>query len=125
MVERILGGGDKESAQLVDLICSEETSHVQKGIKWFSFVCSAKGYNLEEHFRESVKKYVPGGELLPPFNVWAREQAGMTKELYISVSAVRKQMETKTSSNVLKIASERENFKKQLSSKIIQLDTEE
>lgn len=124
MVERILGGGDKESAQLVDLICSEETSHVQKGIKWFTFVCNELNYDLENHFKESVKKYVPGGELLPPFNVWAREQAGMSKELYISVSATRKQMETKTSSNVLKIANERENFKKQLQVKVAQLDGE-
>lgn len=72
MVDRILGTGDKRSAQLVDLICSEETDHVKKGIRWFSFVCKALQLDTEQHFAKAVRQYVPGGELLPPFNVWAR-----------------------------------------------------
>jgi len=122
MVDRILGSGDKKSAQLVDLICSEETSHVQKGIKWFSYVCNQLEYDVERHFADCVRKHVPGGELLPPFNVWAREQAGMAKELYISVAAPRRQMETEINSNTLRIAKERAQFSKSLQQQVQLLD---
>ena len=123
MVDKILGAGDKESAQLIDLICSEEISHVHKGIKWFSVVCNELGVEIEKHFEDNVKKYVPGGELLSPFNVWARQQAGMEKELYIGVSAQRKTMETKSNINTELIATQRGKFKETLQSKLDELDS--
>lgn len=119
MVDRILGTGDKETAQLIDLICSEEVSHVHKGIKWFSFVCNELQVDVEKHFQENVRKYVPGGELLPPFNIWAREQAGMEKKLYIGVSAERKTMETKMNVNTNLIAQKRDKFKSHLENTIM------
>ena len=124
MVDRILGTGDKPSAQLVDLICSEETDHVKKGIRWFSFVCQELQYDTEAHFGQAVRQYVPGGELLPPFNVWAREQAGMSKDLYIGVAATRKQMETRTTAPLLRIASQREAFKHSLQPTFDELHSE-
>ena len=69
---------------------------------------------MEKHFQENVRKYVPGGELLPPFNVWAREQAGMEKKMYIGVSAERKTMETTMNVNTNLIAQKRDTFKSYL-----------
>ena len=111
MVEKLVGSGDNDSAMLIDLICSEETTHVEKGVNWFSYLCDKYSFDKELEFKRAVKKYVPGGELLPPFNVWAREQAGMDPAMYMGSAAQRKQMEVVPTHNCIKVSAKRHIYK--------------
>ena len=126
MVEKLVGSGDNDSAMLVDLICSEETTHVEKGVNWFSYLCDKHSFDKELEFKTAIKKYVPGGELLPPFNVWAREQAGMNPEMYMSSAAKRNQMEVQPTNNCVKVSEKRHIYKNStwLKNQLHQLDKE-
>ncbi|MBZ6380554.1 ferritin-like domain-containing protein [Sphingomonas sanguinis] len=80
-VARVRAGGDETSARILNRIYTDEIRHVGFGAKWFGYL--AAGYDIEpakqwqmlvrRHFRGLVK---------PPFNVSARETAGLTRDFY-------------------------------------------
>ena len=58
----------------LEVIYNEEISHVQKGDKWFKYICNQRDIDIHETFFEILKKY----RLLNPrdINVEARLKAG-------------------------------------------------
>ncbi|EDO49716.1 predicted protein [Nematostella vectensis] len=74
---RFLSAGDKESADLLEVLYTEEITHVATGIQWFSFICDSI-----TTFHELVRKHFKG-YLKPPFDTSGREQAGMTEAWYL------------------------------------------
>lgn len=81
LVKRFYSADDHESARLVDTICREEVDHVNKGLKWFKYLCERDGVDAVQYFHEVVRQYalpIPG-----PFNTKARNEAGMPQEWYV------------------------------------------
>ncbi len=82
MIEKLIGAGDTQSAQVLNVIYEEEIGHVAKGVHWFKIVCAARHKEPQTHFKSLVKTYFPSG-LRAPFNHSAREMAGLTREYYL------------------------------------------
>ena len=82
--QRFAAQKDEDSVSMLEVIFQDEITHVEAGLKWFSFVCARHSpvLNPVETFHEMVKKYFQG-YLKPPFNTEARETAGMTEEWYL------------------------------------------
>lgn len=80
LVERFRGSGDHQSAKLIDLICSEEVEHVRIGVRWFDWLCARNSANPLVEFRKITEALKP--PMLPPFNVQARDSAGLPREFY-------------------------------------------
>ncbi|MEZ5921128.1 MAG: ferritin-like domain-containing protein [Parvularculaceae bacterium] len=78
---RLRREGDNASAEILDLIWHEEIPHVQAGTRWFKRVCKAKGLSPEQEFLRLVAERFSGG-LKPPFNIKAREIAGIPASFY-------------------------------------------
>ncbi len=81
MIEKLEAAGDRESADVLRVIYSEEIDHVRKGAHWFLQVCRAKGLNGEDTFRSLVKERF-NGPLKPPFNEEARTRADLPLSFY-------------------------------------------
>jgi len=56
--------------------------HVSIVAKLFEYQYEKKGLNVEKSYQKLVKKYFTGN-LKPPFNVDARNQAGLSEGFYI------------------------------------------
>jgi uncharacterized ferritin-like protein (DUF455 family) len=82
--KKMVGFGDMESAKLVDLICTEEISHVRAGVKWFKYYCAEEGLDPVPTFHDKARKYM--GIIPPPFNEEARLAADMSVEWYLPLS---------------------------------------
>ena len=88
---------DKESVQLMDIIYTDEITHVSTGMKWFLYICKQSDPPLYciPTFHNIVRKHFRG-YLKPPFNTEGRRTAGMTKEWY---EPLMKQSVSKPSAN--------------------------
>jgi uncharacterized ferritin-like protein (DUF455 family) len=84
LVEKFKSQADRESSQLIDLICREEIDHVRKGLLWFQYLCQQQDLDPIATFHEKAGKYV--GVVPPPFNFDARGQAGMSADWFIPIS---------------------------------------
>lgn len=84
LMEKFKSQSDKQSSQLIDLICREEIDHVRKGIFWFQWLCQRESLDPIATFHEKAGAYV--GIVPPPFNVGARLEAGMPESWYIPIS---------------------------------------
>jgi uncharacterized ferritin-like protein (DUF455 family) len=87
-VAKFIGAGDKPSARLIDQICREEIAHVEKGMKWWKWLCERDGSNPVSCFHLAVKTYMDT-KLPPPFNTEARTRAGMPPEYYLPLALTR------------------------------------
>jgi len=85
LLDKVGHDGDKQSRQLVDIICTEEVDHVRKGLKWFKFLCERESLQPVATFH-SLMKTLLDTPLPPPFNSIAREKAGMTPEYYMPLA---------------------------------------
>lgn len=115
LVQKLKSSGDLASAKVVAAICSEEVRHVAIGMRWFRAVCGSssatKGAGVcddslaappaadlersarEEHevgelWRGLVRQHTGTG-LQRPFNVRARDQAGLPASWYTPLAGVR------------------------------------
>ena len=86
MIRRMENFGDAKSVAALQVIYDEEISHVAKGQKWFAWLCDQNGWNGQEKYHELVRKYF-SGKLKPPFNIPAREAAGLAESYYLPLSA--------------------------------------
>lgn len=82
MVEKLEKNGDRESAAILGVIYEDEKKHVAVGSKWFTFVCEREAKDPQSYYRQLVRTYFKG-EIKPPFNKPAREQAGLPEEFYV------------------------------------------
>ena len=81
-IERFRRAGDKESADVMEIIQTDEVTHVTAGHRWFTWCCDRDGgLDPIQTFREEVRRGWKG-EIKGPFNVPDREKAGMTPEFY-------------------------------------------
>ena len=65
----------------LELIYSEEVSHVAYGSKWFHFLCGRENSDPKEVFHTLVRRYFHGS-LKPPFNEEKRAEAGIPPDFY-------------------------------------------
>lgn len=84
LVEKFKSQADRESSLLIDQIVREEIGHVQKGIFWFQWLCEQDQLDPISTFHSKVSQYV--GIVPPPFNVGARNSAGMSEAWYLPIS---------------------------------------
>lgn len=80
-VERLTRNGDAATAAIMAEIGAEEVSHVAAGTKWFEYLCGQWGVDPVGAFRELVATRFKG-QIKPPFNVEARDRAGMSRAYY-------------------------------------------
>jgi uncharacterized ferritin-like protein (DUF455 family) len=79
--------GDIESADVMEIIYTDEKGHVAIGAKWFRFLCAREKKDPAAAFQMLVRENFRGG-LKPPFNDLARAEAGLTPSFYRSLSSV-------------------------------------
>lgn len=79
MIVKLRGLGDHATADILELILSEEVAHVAAGSHWFRWYCERAGVEPNARFRELLREYATG-VLRKPFNLEARKQAGFDVE---------------------------------------------
>jgi len=87
MIEQFKSAGDTASAEVLSLILEEEIAHVAAGTRWFKFLAKQGELDADEWFQDLVKSYFKGN-IKPPFNKPARNQAGMPVSFYEPLSAM-------------------------------------
>lgn len=85
--ERFAKHNDTESVDMLEVIYTDEITHVAAGMKWFTYVCrnSQPALDCIPKFHELVQAHFRGF-LKPPFNEQGRDTAGMTKEWYLPLT---------------------------------------
>ncbi|KAL4062655.1 hypothetical protein V8B97DRAFT_1874662 [Scleroderma yunnanense] len=80
-IERFRRSGDPQSVKVLEVIHHDEVTHVTSGHRWFTWICQQQGVDPVKTFREEVRRGWRG-EIKGPFNIEARETAGMTRDFY-------------------------------------------
>ncbi|XP_038044262.1 uncharacterized protein HI_0077-like [Patiria miniata] len=82
--ERFAKQGDEDSVSVLDVIYTDEITHVAAGMRWFTYVCRRAEPPQEciSEFHRLVRKHFRG-LLKPPINEEGRTIAGMSKEWYV------------------------------------------
>ena len=87
MIERLGRAGDSESVAVLRRIYTDEIGHVATGMRWFRRLCNDSAMQPADAYKFAVSRYFHG-VVKPPFNDSAREQAGLTPDLYRAVVPV-------------------------------------
>ena len=89
--------GDLEARRLLDVIHAEEITHVSAGLRWFRYILSGRGIaelgdeqeskstgdeQLKSEYERIMKAHFRG-ELKPPYNIKARDEAGFPRHWYM------------------------------------------
>ncbi|KZW03303.1 DUF455-domain-containing protein [Exidia glandulosa HHB12029] len=89
-IAKFKNAGDDESARVLNIIHSDEITHVTAGHRWFTWLCARGGEHPAPNaqpldpvatFRSNVQRHFAGA-LKGPFNVTDRAQAGLSTEFY-------------------------------------------
>jgi uncharacterized ferritin-like protein (DUF455 family) len=72
---------ETQAVEALELIYSEEVTHVAYGSKWFNFLCGRDDKDPKQVFHALVRKYFKGN-LKPPFNAEKRADAGIPPDFY-------------------------------------------
>jgi len=75
MIVKLRALGDAATADILDVILSEEIAHVAAGSRWFRWWCERGGIDPGVRFRQLLDEYARGS-LRGPFNREARTAAG-------------------------------------------------
>jgi len=67
----------KKLIETLDIIYDEEIVHVQKGDKWFKYLCKEEGLDLSVYF-DILERYTLLSKHRPHINAEARKEAGFT-----------------------------------------------
>lgn len=81
MIKIFQNAKDTQAIEALELIYSEEVSHVAYGSKWFHFLCGRHNLDPKETFHALVRTYFHS-TLRPPFNEEKRADAGMPPDFY-------------------------------------------
>ncbi|KAG9312269.1 hypothetical protein JVU11DRAFT_7572 [Chiua virens] len=79
--ERFRRTGDTDSVEVLEIVHADEVTHVTTGHRWFTWLCERQGVDPVATFREEVRRGWRG-EIKGPFNVEARETAGLSRPFY-------------------------------------------
>lgn len=80
-IARFRRAGDDESVRALEVIHHDEVTHVTTGHRWFTWLCTKQGVDPVQTFRDEVRRCWRG-DVKGPFNVEAREMAGLTPQFY-------------------------------------------
>jgi len=64
--------------EMLELIYDEEIIHVQKGDKWFRYLCDLRNFDAERKYMDILEAYALKGKHRPHLNVEARKEAGFS-----------------------------------------------
>ena len=87
MITLFEGANNDMAVNALNVIYSEEVSHVAYGSKWFHFLCGRHDIDPKGEFHRLVKKYFHA-TLRPPFNEEKRAEAGIPPDFYWPLSDV-------------------------------------
>jgi uncharacterized ferritin-like protein (DUF455 family) len=80
-VKKLRQAGDMETADAFESIANEEIPHVRAGVRWFEYLCGRRKVDPFGTFHDIVANKFSGTPK-PPFNIEARDKAGMASEYY-------------------------------------------
>nr|XP_019010243.1 uncharacterized protein I206_04711 [Kwoniella pini CBS 10737]OCF49024.1 hypothetical protein I206_04711 [Kwoniella pini CBS 10737] len=78
---KLQAAGDKESSRVLEIIHSDEITHVTTGHRWFTWLCQKQGVDPIKTFRDEVFANFRG-KIKGPFNSADRLKAGLTPDFY-------------------------------------------
>jgi uncharacterized ferritin-like protein (DUF455 family) len=81
MIENLQKFGDDVSAKILTTIFNEEIGHVAAGARWFRHICERENQQENPYFQALLATHFKGS-LKPPFNVEARNLAGLSRSFY-------------------------------------------
>jgi len=84
MIGKLTQAGDHDSAAILQIIYNEEIGHVSIGTHWFHYVAAQHALSARAYFRQLVREFFRG-TIKPPFNIPARDLAGLQKEFYMGL----------------------------------------
>ena len=82
MIQKFKNSGDVKSAAALTIIYEEEIGHVATGMRWYDWQCQQKGVEPVATWKSLVAQHF-AGNLKPPFNAGAREQANFPEAYYL------------------------------------------
>ncbi|KAI0165273.1 DUF455-domain-containing protein [Hypoxylon sp. FL1284] len=83
-IEKFRNAKDGESVDVLSIIHNDEITHVTTGHRWLTWICQQEGADPVQVFRSNVQKHFRGA-VKGPFNVDARQQAGMDQSYYMDL----------------------------------------
>lgn len=81
MIQQLKSANDPETVAILQRIYDDEITHVYIGIKWFEAVIAVPIEQATTLFHDYLKDYFRGN-LIPPFNIPARDSAEMPRDFY-------------------------------------------
>ena len=87
MIHRLRNLNDTDSAEVLEVILSEEVRHVAIGSRWFVWCCEREGCDPEAKFIELIGDHAKGA-IRGPFNLTARAAAGFSDTEMSGLSAL-------------------------------------
>ncbi len=87
MVKQFIKAEDMETAKILNIILTEEITHVEAGSRWFKYIAEKADLNPEEWFQDLVSAFFKG-HVKPPFNDEARSKAGLEPSFYEPLAKV-------------------------------------
>ena len=81
LIAKMKGVEDDASADILQIIMTDEVGHVAIGKKWFDYVCGCERLDPISTWQQLVTRYFRG-ELKPPFNIDARKAARFSAAFY-------------------------------------------
>lgn len=84
MIEKLTQAGDHDSAKILQLIYDEEIGHVRIGTYWFHHLAAQQTLAPHTYFRTLVTEFFKGA-VKPPFNIPARDLAGLKENYYMGL----------------------------------------
>ena len=84
MIEKLTQVGDHDSAAILQVIYDDEIGHVRIGTHWFHHIAATTDLSPRDYFRTLVTDFFQGN-VKPPFNIPARDLAGLQKNYYMGL----------------------------------------
>ena len=84
MIEKLKQVHDDDSAAILQVIYDDEIGHVRIGTHWFHRIAATTDHSPRDYFRALVNEFFHG-HVKPPFNIPARDLAGLQKEYYLGL----------------------------------------
>ncbi|MDE0780668.1 MAG: ferritin-like domain-containing protein [Alphaproteobacteria bacterium] len=81
MINKLRAVDDDISAEILETIYRDEIGHVRIGKRWFAFECERRQQDPKALWRQLVTRHFRG-DLKPPFNIDARNQAELPEGWY-------------------------------------------
>jgi uncharacterized ferritin-like protein (DUF455 family) len=85
MIGRFREAGDAASARMLGRIMTDEIRHVRAGTTWFVWAAKRSGEDPAKYYQILVKRHFHG-TVKPPFNDSARDEAGLTRDFYLTLA---------------------------------------